>query len=196
MIRKDTWFMCEKIFRGFWRYRYLSWILSAVHQSHTSIFNGLTLHLSPESESDPLLFRKALILEVKTFPVLQEVTGKPVLRQSSPPPCGAAAVLAAWGRFLLPAQLDSLPRDPLSLWAPTPVSQPARWVLVQKEVGCEVRHWWARHKGMKCPGLAPCSTAGPSLVLANCSLSVSFSLCEEQWWCHWAVYGEPALLEL
>lgn len=61
MIRKDSWFMSEKIFRGFWRYRYLSWILSAVHQSHTSIFHGLTLHLSPESEGRirPTLFRKS-----------------------------------------------------------------------------------------------------------------------------------------
>lgn len=128
--------MSEKIFRGFWRYRYLSWILSAVHQSHTSIFNGLTLHLSPKSESDPLLFRKVLILEEKTFSVLQEVSGKAVLRQSSPPPLGAAAaVLAARGRFLLPAQLDTLPRDPLSLRAPAPVSQPAQGVLVQKKWG-------------------------------------------------------------
>lgn len=158
MIRKDTWFMSEKIFRGFWRYRYLSWILSAAHQSHTSIFNGLTLHLSPESKSDPLLFRKVLILEVKTFSVLQEVTGKPVLRQF-PSLLDAAAVLAASASFLrvpscsflfllVPScsfcQLDTLCRDPLLLWALNLVSQPAQWVLIQKEGGPQVRHWWAK----------------------------------------------------
>lgn len=72
----------KKIFRGFGRYQYLSWILSAVHQSHTSIFNGLTLRLSPKSERRIRLslFWKVLVLEGKTFSVLQEVIGKPVLK--------------------------------------------------------------------------------------------------------------------
>lgn len=101
VIRKDTWFMPEKIFRGFWRYQYLSWILSATHQSHTSIFNGLTLHLSPNSERRIrlALFWKVLILEVKTFQCFRKLLASLHWRQRSSPCLGPAAVLAAGWQF-------------------------------------------------------------------------------------------------
>lgn len=140
VIRKDTWFMPEKIFRGFWRYQYLSWILSATHQSHTSIFNGLTLHLSPNSERRIrlALFWKVLILEVKTF---QCFRSKPALKAALftlPWTCCSAgswmAVSFCW-----------CDQDPLPQVSPSPVLNPALqtvyWLFVQKQVlfGPEVR---------------------------------------------------------